>query len=101
MCLKKVACKGVNKYMLSEHKHCDIATTSANNKSARSRMEASSLGKRGYGGKGRLVKYWAHLGCCVSPCYGPFSLGAHFETYELLISLISNFFFQTAVNCGY
>jgi hypothetical protein len=55
-------------------------------------MEASSAGKREYGGKGRWVKYWARLGCWISPCYGPFSLGVRFETYELFISLILNFF---------
>jgi hypothetical protein len=33
------------------------------------------------------VKYWAPLGCCISPCYGPFSHGARFETYEPFISL--------------
>jgi hypothetical protein len=38
------------------------------------------------------VKYWAHLGCWISPCYGPFSLDARFETYEPFISLISPFF---------
>jgi hypothetical protein len=32
------------------------------------------------------------LGCCISPCYGPFSLGARFETYEPFISLIFQFF---------
>jgi hypothetical protein len=45
-------------------------------------MEASSAGKREYGGKERWVKYWARLGCWISPCYGPFSLAARFETYE-------------------
>jgi hypothetical protein len=55
-------------------------------------MEASSAGKREYGGIGRRVKYWAHLGCWIWPCYSPFSFGAQFETYELFISLISKFF---------
>jgi hypothetical protein len=32
------------------------------------------------------------LGCCISPCYGPFSLGGTFDTYEPFISLIFNFF---------
>jgi hypothetical protein len=32
------------------------------------------------------------LGCWISPCYGPFSLGARFETYEPFISLIFQFF---------
>jgi hypothetical protein len=50
------------------------------------------VGKCGYGDKGRCVKYWARLGCWISPCYGLFSLGVHFETYELFISLIFNFF---------
>jgi len=34
------------------------------------------------------------LGCWVSPCYGPFSLGARFETYGPFISLIFQFFFS-------
>jgi hypothetical protein len=42
--------------------------------------------------KGRWVKYWTHLGCCISPCYGPFSLGACFEIYKPFISLIFKFF---------
>jgi hypothetical protein len=50
-------------------------------------------GKREYGGKEKSVKYWATLGCWISPCYGPFSLGARFETYEPFISLIFTFFF--------
>jgi hypothetical protein len=36
----------IDKYGLSEHKHCDIAATNANSENARSRMEASSVGKR-------------------------------------------------------
>jgi hypothetical protein len=32
------------------------------------------------------------LGCWISPCYGPFSLGARFETYEAFGSLIFQFF---------
>jgi hypothetical protein len=55
-------------------------------------MEASSAGKREYGGKGRWVKYWAHLGCWISPFYGPFLFGACFETYKPFISLILQFF---------
>jgi hypothetical protein len=31
------------------------------------------------------------MGCWISPGYGPFSLGARFETYEPFISLIFNF----------
>jgi hypothetical protein len=54
-------------------------------------MEVSYVGKREYGGKERWVKYWARLGCWISPCYGPFSLGGRFETYEPFISLISKF----------
>jgi hypothetical protein len=63
-------------------------------------MEASIAGKREYGGKGRCVKHWARLGCWISSRYGQFSLGARFETYEPFISLIINFFFRAAVNCG-
>jgi hypothetical protein len=36
------------------------------------------------------------LGCWISPCYSPFSLGGHFETYKLFISLI----FQCFVGRG-
>jgi hypothetical protein len=56
-------------------------------------MEAISAGKREYGGKGRGVKYWARLGCWISPCYGPSSLGARFEIFEPFISLIFKLFF--------
>jgi hypothetical protein len=56
-------------------------------------MEATSAVKREYGGKGSWVKYWARLSCWISQCYGPFSLGALFETYKPFISLIFNFFF--------
>jgi hypothetical protein len=34
-----------------EHKHCDNVATNAYSKNARSRMEASSAGKREYGEK--------------------------------------------------
>jgi hypothetical protein len=54
-------------------------------------MKASSAGKRKYGVKGRLAKYWARLGCWISPCYGPFSLGGRSEIYEHFISLIFKF----------
>jgi len=37
----------------------------------------------------------------ISPCYGPFWLGARFETYEPFISLIFHFSFRTAANRGY
>jgi hypothetical protein len=56
-------------------------------------MEASSAGKRESGGKERCVKYWARLGCWISPRYGPFSLGKRFDTYKPFISLIFQFFF--------
>jgi hypothetical protein len=36
--------------------------------------------------------YWACLGCLISPCYSPFSLGTCVETYEPFISLIFQFF---------
>jgi hypothetical protein len=36
------------------------------------------------------------LGCWISPCYGPFSLGTRFETYEPFISLI----FQIVSGCS-
>jgi hypothetical protein len=77
--------------LLSEHKHCDNAATNWNSENARSRM---FVGKRGYGDKGRWVKYWAHFGYWISPCYGPFSLGERFETYGPSTYLI----FQTADN---
>jgi hypothetical protein len=56
--------------------------------------EASSVRKHEYRGNGRWVKYWACLGCWISPCYGLFMLGRHFETYELFISLIFQFSFR-------
>jgi hypothetical protein len=55
-------------------------------------MEAGSAEKREYGDKGKWVKYWAHLGYWISPCYGPFSLGTRFETYETFLYFIFNFF---------
>ena len=64
-------------FLLSECKHCDNAATNSISKNARSRMVTDKfVGKRRYGDKGRSVKYWAHLGCWIAPCYGPFSLGA-------------------------
>jgi hypothetical protein len=51
-------------------------------------MDASSVRKREYGEKGRWVKYWKRLGSWISPCYGPFSLGGRFETFEPFICLI-------------
>jgi hypothetical protein len=32
------------------------------------------------------------LGCWISPCYGPYSLGACFETFKPFNSFIFNFF---------
>jgi hypothetical protein len=90
--------KFIDKKGLSEHKHCDIVATYANSENARSRTEASSAGKREHGGEGRLVKYWARLGCWISPCYGPFSLGGCFETYEPFIYLIFKCFGAAVVN---
>jgi len=40
---------------------------------------------------GKKVKHWVRFGCWISTCYGLFSLGTRFETYEPFISLI----FQT------
>jgi hypothetical protein len=45
-----------------------------------------------YGNKGRWIKYWARLGSWNSPCYGFFSLGGSFETYEPIISLFFQYF---------
>jgi hypothetical protein len=58
----------------------------------RSRMEARSVGTQ-------EDKYWACLGCWIT-CYGPFSLGACFETYKPFISLIFTFF-GAAVDHGH
>jgi hypothetical protein len=66
----------------------------------KSRMEASSVGKREYRGKGRWFKYWACVGCWISPCYGPFSLGAHFELTNHLFLQFSILWGAT-LNCGY
>jgi hypothetical protein len=49
--------------------------------------------------KKKDVKYWARLGCWISPCYGPLSLAARFETYKPFISSIFHFF-RVAVNRG-
>jgi len=35
-------------------------------------------GEAWVGEKGRWVKYWARLGCWISPRYDPFWLGARF-----------------------
>jgi hypothetical protein len=49
-------------------------------------------GEAKYRGKGRRVQYWVRMGYWISPCYGPFLLGVHFETYEPFIPFISTFF---------
>jgi hypothetical protein len=41
----------IDKKRVSEHKHCDNAGTKGNSEIARSRMEASSARKLGYGAK--------------------------------------------------
>jgi len=46
------------------------------------------VGKRGYTDKERLMEYWVRLCRCISPCYGPFCLGARFETYEPFLTFI-------------
>jgi len=74
--------------LLSEHKHCDNMAT----ENASSTMVASLWRSVGTGTKGRWIKYWAHLGCWIPPCYGPFSVEVHFETYEPFISLFFQFF---------
>jgi hypothetical protein len=33
-------------------------------------------------GQRKMSEVLARLGCWISPCYGPFSLGARFETYK-------------------
>ena len=77
------------------------AATNSSSENARNKMDCKCAGKRGYGDKGRWVKYWARLGCWISPCSVSFSRGARFETYEPYISLIFQFFFRAAVNRGY
>jgi hypothetical protein len=48
--------------VLSEHKHCDNAAANANSESARSRMEASSVGKRGYEGQRKMSQVLGAFG---------------------------------------
>jgi len=84
--------------LLSENKHCDKAKTNSNSENARSRMMASLRGSVGTGTK--EDEYWARLGCWISPCYGPFLLGAPFEAYKPFNSLIFQICFRTAVNRG-
>jgi hypothetical protein len=50
------------------------------------------LGSVSTGTKENKVKYSARLGCLISPCDGPFSLGPCFEIYEPFIYLILQFF---------
>jgi hypothetical protein len=57
-------------------------------------MKVSSAVNREYGGKGSWIKYWAHLGCWISPYDGPFSLGERLETYKPFISLIFKTFYR-------
>jgi hypothetical protein len=45
--------KFIDKYGLSEHRHCNNVASNANSENVRSRKEASSVGKHVYGGKGR------------------------------------------------
>ena len=81
-------------FLLSEHKYCDNAATNSNSENARSRMVASLRGSVGTGtNDDESSKYWARLSRWISPCYGPFSLGALFETYEPFISLIFQILF--------
>ena len=58
--------------------HCNNMATNSNSENARSRMMASLRESVGTGKKERWVKYWACLDCWISPCYGPFVLGARF-----------------------
>jgi hypothetical protein len=76
------------------HTHCDNAATNSNSENAISKMVGKFAGKRGYGDKGRWVKYRGHSGCWISPCYSLFWLGARFETYGPFISLIFQIFFS-------
>jgi hypothetical protein len=57
-------------------------------------------GSVGLGTKKDEFKYRARLGYWISPCYGPFLLGASFDTYEPFICLIF-LLFRAAVNRGY
>ena len=87
--------------LVSEHKHWDNAATNSNSENARSRMMTSLQGSVGTGtkedesGTGRV---WAAGFHHVNR---PFSLGAHFGTYEQFISLIFQIVLWTAVNRGY
>jgi hypothetical protein len=52
-------------------------------------MDANSAWVRG---QRKMRQVLRAFGCWISPCYYPFSLGARFETYEPIISLIFPFF---------
>jgi hypothetical protein len=45
----------------------------------------------------KYAPFWS-LGCWISSSFGPFSLGARFQTCEPFISAIFQFFFRAAVN---
>jgi hypothetical protein len=49
---------------------------------------------------GAKVKYWAYMGCWISPYYGPFLLGTRFETYEPFISSVFKYFGGAVVKGG-
>jgi hypothetical protein len=82
--------------MLPEHKQYHNAATNAISENARGREQASSLGKREYGGK-QISQVLVAFG--ISTCYGQFSLGARFENHEPFISYFLNYF-RTKCNCG-
>jgi hypothetical protein len=43
-------------------------------------------------GQKKMSQVLGAFGLLISPCYNPFSLGARFETYITIISLIFDFF---------
>jgi hypothetical protein len=45
-------------------------------------------------GQRKISQVPGAFGLLISPCYGPFSLGASFESYEPFISLIFQFCFS-------
>jgi len=79
--------------LLSEHKYCDKAANNSNSENARSRMVTSLRGSVGKGTKEDELSTECFWFCWISPCFGPFSFGARFETYEPFISLIFQIFF--------
>jgi hypothetical protein len=56
-------------------------------------MVASLQGSVGKGTKEDELNTGRVWFCWISPCFGPFSFGARFETYEPIIYLIFHFFF--------